>query len=176
MFAVMKTGGKQYRVQSGDILRIEKLSASAGETVRFDHVLMIGGDTMMIGNPVIDGAAVTAEVVEQVKADKVVTFVKRRRKHSSKRTRGHRQKLTEVRILDILPDGSAAPLARTAEPEVAEAEAEAPAAEVQDAAAPQPEEAQAAPDPQAEAPVEAAPEAPAIDADGAGEDDSKPKE
>lgn len=106
MFAVLKTGGKQYRVQSGDVLRIEKLVANAGDTVQFDEVLMIGGETTVIGAPMIEGASVKGEVVEQVKADKVITFVKRRRKHSSKRTRGHRQKLTEVRITEILPAGA----------------------------------------------------------------------
>lgn len=106
MFAVLKTGGKQYRVQSGDVLRIEKLGAAAGETVQFDEILMIGGETTVIGAPTIEGASVKAEVVEQVKADKVITFVKRRRKHSSKRTRGHRQKLTEVKITEILPSGA----------------------------------------------------------------------
>lgn len=107
MFAVLKTGGKQYRVESGDVLRIEKLAASAGETVQFDEVLMIGGESTVIGSPTIEGAAVKAEVLEQVKADKVITFVKRRRKHSSKRTRGHRQKLTAVKITEILPAGAA---------------------------------------------------------------------
>jgi len=101
MFAVLKTGGKQYRVRPGDTLRVEKLDAAAGETVRFDEVLMLGGDAPVIGNPHVPGAAVEAEVVDQVKADKVISFVKRRRKHGSQRRRGHRQKLTLVRITDI---------------------------------------------------------------------------
>ena len=105
MFAVLKTGGKQYRVRSGDTLRIEKLEAEAGETVQFNHVLMLGGDDLRLGAPTVAGAAVQAEVIDQVKADKVVTFVKRRRKHGSKRTRGHRQRLTVVRITDILASG-----------------------------------------------------------------------
>lgn len=129
MFAVLKTGGKQYRVESGDILRIEKLAATAGETVQFDEILMIGGETTVIGSPTIDGAAVTAEVVEQVKADKVITFVKRRRKHSSKRTRGHRQKLTEVKITEILPAGAVAAAAEPAPAPVEEPAADAPAQE-----------------------------------------------
>ncbi len=108
MFAVLKTGGKQYRVQNGDVLRIEKLTASAGETVQFNEVLMIGGDELVIGAPLVEGAVVKAEVVDQVKADKVISFVKRRRKHSSKRTRGHRQKLTQVKITEIIPAGVAA--------------------------------------------------------------------
>ena len=106
MFAVMKTGGKQYKVQSGDILRVEKLAADAGEKIQFNEVLMLGGDTVVVGAPLVSGAAVQAEVVDQVKADKVINFVKRRRKHSSKRTRGHRQKLTLVRVLDILASGA----------------------------------------------------------------------
>lgn len=106
MFAVMKTGGKQYKVQSGDTLRVEKLAADAGETVQFNDVLMLGGDTTIVGAPLIDGAAVQAEVVDQVKGDKVITFVKRRRKHSSKRTRGHRQQLTLVRVTSIVTEGA----------------------------------------------------------------------
>ena len=108
MFAVLKTGGKQYRVESGDVLRIEKLAATAGETVQFNEILMIGGDELVIGAPLVAGAVVRAEVVDQVKADKVITYHKRRRKHSSQRTRGHRQKLTEVKITEILPAGAPA--------------------------------------------------------------------
>ncbi len=107
MFAVIKTGGKQYKVQSGDVLRVEKLAASAGDKVQFNDVLMLGGDEVTVGAPRIDGAAVQAEVIEQVKADKVITFVKRRRKHGSQRTRGHRQKLTLLRVTDILTTGAA---------------------------------------------------------------------
>ena len=80
MFAVMKTGGKQYRVQSGDILRVEKLAADAGETVQFNEVLMVGST---VGTPMVEGAGVQAEVIDQIKGDKVINFVKRRRKHSS---------------------------------------------------------------------------------------------
>ena len=101
MFAVLKTGGKQYRVKPGDVLRVEKLVAEPGETVRFEEVLMLGGDSPVVGVPRIEGAAVEAEVIDQIKADKVISFVKRRRKHSSQRTRGHRQKLTLVRITAI---------------------------------------------------------------------------
>ncbi|NIZ14940.1 50S ribosomal protein L21 [Phaeobacter sp. HF9A] len=106
MFAVLKTGGKQYKVQAGDVLRVEKLAADAGETIQFDNVLMIGGDAPVIGAPLVDGAAVKAEVIDQIKGDKVINFVKRRRKHSSKRTVGHRQKLTLVRITEILASGA----------------------------------------------------------------------
>ncbi|WP_292292958.1 50S ribosomal protein L21 [Marivita sp.] len=106
MFAVMKTGGKQYKVHSGDILRVEKLAADAGEKVQFNEILMLGGDKVVVGAPLVSGAAVQAEVVDQIKADKVINFVKRRRKHSSKRTVGHRQKLTLLRVTDILETGA----------------------------------------------------------------------
>ncbi|MEQ8901808.1 MAG: 50S ribosomal protein L21 [Roseovarius sp.] len=105
MFAVLKTGGKQYKVQSGDMLRVEKLAADAGETVQFNEVLMLGGDAPVIGAPLIEGAAVQAEVVDQVKGDKVIHFVKRRRKHGSQRTKGHRQQLTLLRVTEILAKG-----------------------------------------------------------------------
>ena len=105
MFAVMKTGGKQYKVQSGDTLRVEKLAADAGETVQFNDILMLGGDSTVVGAPFVAGAAVQAEVVDQIKGDKVIHFTRRRRKHSSKRTKGHRQQLTMVRITEILSEG-----------------------------------------------------------------------
>lgn len=106
MFAVIKTGGKQYTVQSGDMLRVEKLAADAGEKVQFNEILMLGGDKPVVGAPLVDGAAVQAEVVDQVKGDKVINFVKRRRKHSSKRTVGHRQQLTLLRVTEILEKGA----------------------------------------------------------------------
>jgi large subunit ribosomal protein L21 len=103
MFAVIKTGGKQYRVQPGDVLRVEKLAADAGEMIQFNEVLMVGST---VGAPMIAGAGVQAEVIDQIKGPKTINFVKRRRKHSSKRTKGHRQKLTLVRIKDILEKGA----------------------------------------------------------------------
>ena len=102
MFAVLKTGGKQYRVQQGDVLRVEKLQADAGDTIQFNEVLVVGDQ---IGAPLVDGAAVQATVIDQIKGEKVIHFVRRRRKHSSKRTKGHRQQLTLVRVTDILPTG-----------------------------------------------------------------------
>jgi large subunit ribosomal protein L21 len=105
MFAVLKTGGKQYKVQSGDVLRVEKLAAEAGETVQFNEILMLGGDTPSVGSPMITGAAVQATVIDQIKGEKLIHYVKRRRKHSSQRKKGHRQQLTLVRITDILPSG-----------------------------------------------------------------------
>ncbi len=106
MFAVLKTGGKQYKVQAGDVLRVELIAAAAGDKVQFNEVLMIGGDKPVLGAPLVKGAAVQAEVIDDIKADKVITFWKRRRKHSSQRTRGHRQKLTLLRVTDILASGA----------------------------------------------------------------------
>ncbi len=103
MFAVLKTGGKQYRVQSGDILRVEKLAADAGEKVQFNEILMVGAT---VGTPLVAGAGVQAEVIDQIKGDKVIHYVKRRRKHSSQRTKGHRQQLTLLRVTDILEKGA----------------------------------------------------------------------
>ncbi len=103
MFAVLKTGGKQYKVASGDVLRVEKLAADAGEKIQFNEILMIGET---VGAPLVAGAAVQAEVIDQIKGPKTIHFVRRRRKHSSKRTKGHRQQLTLVRITEILTAGA----------------------------------------------------------------------
>ena len=106
MFAVLKTGGKQYKVQSGDMLRVEKLAADAGETVQFNDILMIGGESPVVGAPMVADAAVQADVIDQIKGDKTINFVKRRRKNSSQRTKGHRQQLTLLRITEILASGA----------------------------------------------------------------------
>jgi large subunit ribosomal protein L21 len=103
MFAVLKTGGKQYKVQAGDVLRVEKLDATAGEKIQFNDILMVGST---IGVPMVAGAAVTAEVIDQIKGEKTISYHKRRRKHSSQRTRGHRQHLTLVRITEVLEAGA----------------------------------------------------------------------
>jgi len=101
MYAVIKTGGKQYKVAENDVLTIEKLEAEAGSTVTFAEVLMVSGDAgVNVGAPVVAGASVTAEVVEQTRGEKVISFKKRRRQNS-KRKRGHRQLLTVVRITGI---------------------------------------------------------------------------
>ena len=101
MFAVIKTGGKQYRVAANDVLTIEKLEAEAGAVVEFNEVLIIGeGADAKIGAPFVKGATVKAEVVEQNRGKKVLSFKKRRRQNS-KRIRGHRQHHTVVRITDI---------------------------------------------------------------------------
>ncbi len=106
MFAVLKTGGKQYKVSSGDVLRVERLAADAGEKIQFNEILMLGGDSTVVGSPLIEGAGVQAEVIDQIKGEKVIHFVKRRRKHGSQRTKGHRQQLTLLRITDILDKGA----------------------------------------------------------------------
>jgi large subunit ribosomal protein L21 len=141
MFAVIKTGGKQYRVAANDQITIEKLIGSAGETVAFEHVLMLTRDGVTtVGAPTVAGVSVAAEIVEQGRGDKVISFKKRRRQNS-KRKRGHRQDLTVVRITDILTDGAKvtvtakAPVAAAAlavaaavAPKAAKAKASAPAA------------------------------------------------
>ena len=104
MFAVFKTGGKQYKVVSGDILLVEKLIANQGDKVRFNHVLALGDKVQTVGTPVIPGAFVDAEILSQTKGKKTINFVKRRRKHSSQRKKGHRQNLTVLKVLDIISD------------------------------------------------------------------------
>lgn len=106
MFAVLKTGGKQYKVAAGDVLKLEKLQGQAGDTVQFNDILMLGGDTVTVGAPMVADAGVQAEILEQAKGPKVINYVKRRRKHSSQRKKGHRQQLTVVRITDILASGA----------------------------------------------------------------------
>lgn len=103
MFAVIKTGGKQYKVQAGDVLRVEKLDAVAGDKIQFNDILMVG---TTIGVPFVKGAAVQAEVIDQIKGEKTIHYVKRRRKHSSQRTKGHRQHLTLVRVTEVLEKGA----------------------------------------------------------------------
>ena len=101
MFAVIKTGGKQYRVATDDVLSIEKLDGEAGAQIEFTEVLMIGGDSVKIGAPLVAGAKVTAELVKQTRGPKLIAFKKRRRKNS-RRKKGHRQDLTMVRITNII--------------------------------------------------------------------------
>jgi large subunit ribosomal protein L21 len=107
MFAVLKTGGKQYTVRAGDVLRVEKLAAIAGDKIQFNDILMVGGDTVTVGAPMVAGAAVQADVIDQIKGEKTIHFVKRRRKHSSQRTKGHRQQWTLVRVTEVLASGAA---------------------------------------------------------------------
>jgi large subunit ribosomal protein L21 len=102
MYAVIKTGGKQYRVAADEVVTIEKLVGEAGATVEFTEVLMVAGSgEPKVGTPMLSGAKVVAEVVEQGRAPKVIAFKKRRRKNS-RRKRGHRQHQTKVRIKDII--------------------------------------------------------------------------
>ncbi len=112
MFAVIKTGGKQYRVAADDVIEIDKIPGEAGEAVAFGEVLAVGGEDTVLGTPMVAGASVAGEVVEQGRKPKVIAFKKRRRKNS-RRKRGHRQEFTLVRITEILTDG------RTAQPKAA---------------------------------------------------------
>ena len=133
MFAVIKTGGKQYRVAAEDVLKIEKLVGEIGDIVEIGNVLAYGeGDKVTIGAPFVDGAMVTAEVIDQGKARTVIAFKKRRRQNS-RRTRGHRQLLTTVRISEILTDG-AKPSKKAAPKKEAAPEKKEPAAEKKEAA------------------------------------------
>jgi large subunit ribosomal protein L21 len=106
MFAVIKTGGKQYRVAEDQLVQIERIKAELGEIVQLREVLLLGGDTPQVGAPMVAGASVAAEVVEQGRGPKVIAFKKRRRKNS-RRKRGHRQEFTLLRITEILTDGKA---------------------------------------------------------------------
>jgi large subunit ribosomal protein L21 len=100
MYAVIKTGGKQYRVSEGDRLRIEKISGEKGDTIELGEVLMLGGDKVSIGSPLVSGAAVSAEIIGQGLGKKIVVFKMRRRKRY-RRKNGHRQPFTELRIKGI---------------------------------------------------------------------------
>ena len=105
MFAVIKTGGKQYRVAANDRLQLEKLPGEQGATVTFSDVLMLGGDAPQVGAPTVAGASVTAEIVEHKRGRKIIIFKKRRRQNS-RRKNGHRQEFTIVRITDIIGAGA----------------------------------------------------------------------
>src|SRR5207237_205949 len=126
MFAVMKTGGKQYRVAAEDKLKIEKVAGEPGEIIQFGEVLVVGGDNVTLGSPTVSGASVAAEVLDQGRGAKVIAFKKRRRKNS-RRKRGHRQEFTLIRITEILTDGAKPTVEarRKPEPKPAEAPAEA---------------------------------------------------
>jgi large subunit ribosomal protein L21 len=107
MFAVIKTGGKQYRVALEDKLQVARVPGNPGDVVEFGEVLVVGGDSPVLGNPTVEGASVAGEVLEQGRGPKVIAFKKRRRKNS-RRKRGHRQEYTLVRITEILTDGKKA--------------------------------------------------------------------
>ncbi len=105
MFAIIRTGGKQYRVRHNDVLKIEKLPGVAGDTITFDEVLAIGSDAgTTIGAPLVPGATVAATVIAQDRLDKVIIFKKRRRQNS-RRKNGHRQHVTVLRVATIAADG-----------------------------------------------------------------------
>ena len=115
-YAVIKTGGKQYRVIADDILEIEKVTGDAGSTISFDEVLMIGGEgAPSVGSPMIEGASVSAEVIEQKRGRKIIVFKKKRRKNY-RRKNGHRQELTKVKILEVLGKGQKATKKAAAKP------------------------------------------------------------
>ena len=113
MFAVFKTGGKQYRVAAEDVLKVDKVKGEPGEIVEFGEVLVVGGDSLTLGAPTVAGATVAAEVLDQARGPKIIAFKKRRRKNS-RRKRGHRQEFTLLRITEILTEGKKA--SKTAPP------------------------------------------------------------
>lgn len=100
MYAVIKTGGKQYKVSAGDLLKVEKLAGAVGETIELDEVLMVGGEEVKIGTPLLPNAKVTATIVEQGKDKKILVFKSKRRKTFRKKN-GHRQPITRLKITDI---------------------------------------------------------------------------
>jgi large subunit ribosomal protein L21 len=132
MFAVIKTGGKQYRVAADDVLQVEKIKGEPGEIVQFGDVLMVGGDAVTLGLPTVAGASVAAEVLEQARGPKVIAFKKRRRKNSRRR-RGHRQEFTLVRITEILTDGAKPTKTARPKPVAKPKPAEAPSGESDEA-------------------------------------------
>ena len=116
MFAVIKTGGKQYRVAADDVLKIEKIKGEPGEIIQLGDVLVVGGDSVTLGVPTVAGASVAAEVLEQGRGATVIAFTKRRRQNS-RRKRGHRQEFTLLRITEILTDGAKPTKAARPKPE-----------------------------------------------------------
>lgn len=135
MFAVIKTGGKQYKVAANDLVRVEKLAGEAGDAITFENVLMVGADAdVTLGTPLVDGALVAGEVVEQFRDKKVIVFKKKRRQ-GYRRKNGHRQELTLVRITEILTGGAKPSGKKAAAPKkAAKAEAKPAKAEKTEAA------------------------------------------
>ena len=131
MYAVVKTGGKQYKVAKGDVIKVERLEGDAGDTIQLNDILMVGdGAKVTVGEPLVSGAAVAAEILEQARAKKVIVFKKRRRQNY-RRKKGHRQHLSVLRVTDIIASGAkaAAPKkAAKAAPKPAPKKAEAPKA------------------------------------------------
>jgi large subunit ribosomal protein L21 len=131
MFAVFKTGGKQYRVTAEDVLKVDKIKGEPGEIVEFGEVLVVGGDSVALGAPTVAGAMVAAEVLDHPRGPKIIAFKKRRRKNSRRKI-GHRQEFTLLRITEILTDGTKP--SKTAQPRPKRVRATAPAAEVAEGA------------------------------------------
>ena len=100
MYAIIKTGGKQYKVSEGDVIKVEKIEAEAGDKIEFDQVLMVAGDDVKVGSPVVEGAKVSAEVLDQKKDKKIVIF-KFKAKKNYRKKKGHRQPYTLVKIEKI---------------------------------------------------------------------------
>jgi large subunit ribosomal protein L21 len=143
MYAVIKTGGKQYRVKEGDVLDVEKLGVDQGGTVIFDRVLLIEDEgKVLVGTPDVAGAVVKAEVAENFKGDKVLIFKKKRRKQY-RRTKGHRQQLAKVRIVKIYPDATFVPAEELQATSPAAPAPKTPAAPKKPVAKPAPKEAPA---------------------------------
>jgi large subunit ribosomal protein L21 len=134
MFAVFKTGGKQYRVAAEDVLKVAKLKGEPGEIVEFGEVLVVGGDSVTLGAPTVAGATVAAEVLDQARGPKIIAFKKRRRKNS-RRKRGFREEFTLIRITEILTDGKKANMTAPPRPKRAPAPAAEAGAEATETAA-----------------------------------------
>jgi large subunit ribosomal protein L21 len=105
MFAVIRTGGKQYRVAAEDVIRVDRVNGNPGEIVEFGEVLVVGGDTPQLGTPTVSGATVAGELLQHTRGDKVIAFKKRRRKNS-RRKRGYRHEFSVIRITEILTGGA----------------------------------------------------------------------
>jgi large subunit ribosomal protein L21 len=151
MFAVFKTGGKQYRVAAEDVLKVDKVKGDPGEIVEFGEVLIVGGESVTLGAPTVAGATVAAEVLDQARGPKIIAFKKRRRKNS-RRKRGHRQEFTLIRITEILTEGRKPNKSPPPRPRRAPVQA---AAEPADLTASTPESAGASSEPAAHKPREA---------------------
>ena len=155
MFAVIRTGGKQYRVAPNDIIEIEKIAGEPGDIVELADVILLGGEGgPKTGSPTIAGASVAAEVVEQKRADKIIVFKKKRRQ-GYRRTAGHRQMLTSVRITEILTDGKK-PSKAAAKPAPKKAETKVAAKPLEKKAAAKPTAKKAEAKPAAKAPAKKA--------------------
>src|SRR6202165_5418823 len=151
MFAIIRTGGKQYRVARQDLITVDKISGQPGDAVQFGEVLLVGGENVVVGSPTVAGATVAGEMVEQGRGEKVIAFKKRRRKNS-RRKRGHRQEFSGIRIIAVLTEGRKP----TAKAETARPAEAAPRAARAEAVEPAPQPAPAAPATARQAPAGAA--------------------